>query len=290
MKTPCNLKEEVEMRPQWHGIPSSLGRTYLKLGDYVTAETKLQDALRIFRRVKASDAIILTLLEIAAVKKAAGQNDKASEIYSLAKEQAGTRGDSLLAQAVSDLASGKVRSIAKRTAAGTNDTLARSQRIPTDHQNTVSHMQSAGQPRRPPEQVVAREEIKDPGKAVVLPAPEKTNRTVKASSQESNMRTDSAKVRIASANPAETHSATGPQDKKKEETTPLKIMAAKDRAVARGKPVPIETKVGGEQAISKEYERRTHVGTAKAFGRGKGEARRKARRPGIAGSKRISRS
>ena len=146
----------------WNSL--ELGRTYLKLGDYVTAGTKLQDALRIFRQLKASDEIILTLLEIAAVKKAAGQNDKASEIYSLAKEQAGTRGDSRLAQAISDLASGKVRSIAKRTAAGTNDTLARSQRIPTDHQNIISHMQSTGQPRRPPEQVVAREEIKDPGR------------------------------------------------------------------------------------------------------------------------------
>ena len=251
------------------------------MGDYVTAGTKLQDALRIFRQLNASDETILTLLEIAGVKKAAGQNDKASEVYSLAKERAMVRGDGQLAQAISDLASGKVRSIAKRTAAGTNDTLARSQRMPTDHQNTISHMQSAGQPRRQPDQVVAREEIKDPGKAVVLPTPEKTNRTVKAPSQQSNMRTDSAKVRIASANPAETHSATGPQDKKKEETTPLKIMAAKDRAVARGKPVPIETKVGGEQAISKEYERRTHVGTAKAFGRGKVEARRKA---GVLGS------
>jgi len=249
----------------WNSL--ELGRTYLKLGDYVTAETKLQEALRIFRRAKASDAIILTLLEIAAVKKGAGQNDKAFEIYSLAKEQAGTRGDSQLVQAVSDLASGKVRSTAKRTASGANDTLARGQGIPTDRQNTVSHRQSTGQPRRPPEQVVAREEIKDPGKTPVPPALEKTNRTVKAFSQESNMRTDSSKVRIASENPAETHSATGPQTKRKEETTPLKIMAAKNRAGAGGKPVPIETKVGGEQVISKEEERRrTHAEQEKPSG------------------------
>ena len=43
------------------------------MGDNVTAETKFQDALRIFRQLNASEETILTLLEIAGAKKAAGR-------------------------------------------------------------------------------------------------------------------------------------------------------------------------------------------------------------------------
>ena len=258
----------------WNSL--ELGRTYLKLGDHVTAETKLQDALRIFRRVKASDAIILTLLEIAAVKKRAGQNDRASEIYSLAKEQAETRGDSRLAKAISDLASGKVRSIAKRTASSANDSLARSQRVTTDRENIISHAQNRGQLRRTPEQVVAREEIRDPVKPAAPPALKKSNPIVKASSQESNVRTGSAKVGIASANPAETRTGAGPHTQKTQEATPRKIMAAKHRARSGDKPLPIETKVGGEQVIGQPKERKTIAIQQKPLG--KASARRGAKR------------
>jgi tetratricopeptide (TPR) repeat protein len=242
----------------WNSL--ELGRTYLKIGDHVTAETKLQDALKIFRRIKASDAIILTMLEIAAVKKSAGQNDRASEIYSLAKEQAVSREDSRLAKAINDLASGKVRSAAKRTAAGANETLVRSRRAPTDRENIISHAQNKGRPDRPPEKVVAREEIKNSVKATVPPT-----------------RTESTKAGIAPANSAETRSGAGSQTKKREETNPRKIMVAKHRSWAGDKPLPVETKVGGEQVVGKQKEKEQKARADQQKPSGKASLRREVK-------------
>ena len=144
-----------------------LGRTYLKLGDHVTAGTKFQDALRIFRQLNASDETILTLLEIAGVKKAAGQNDKASEVYVLAKERALVRGDGQLAQAISDLESGKTIPAPNRTAAAIRDTMARSQRIPSD-QKAFSRTKGAGQTTQPPPaSLIARNDDKESGNTSV---------------------------------------------------------------------------------------------------------------------------
>jgi tetratricopeptide (TPR) repeat protein len=226
----------------------ALGRTYLKMGDYVTAGAKFQDALRIFRQLNASDETILTLLEIAGAKKAAGQKDKASEVYVLAKERAMVRGDGQLAQAISDLESGKTIPAPNRTAAAIRDTMARSQRIPSD-QKVSSRTKGEGQTQPPPATLIAR---KDDKESKITPVPSDINKQkhMGNAGHEPEPKPVASKMTVVPASPVENSSLREPR--KKSETRPHRLIPAKNRATAGDKPVHIETAVGGQQIVTKE--------------------------------------
>ncbi len=224
-----------------------LGRTYLKMGDYATAGTKLQDALRIFRQINASEETILTLLEIAAVKKAAGQNDKATEVYALAKEQAHARGNGQLAQGISDLQAGKTIPTPSQTAAAIRDTMARSQRVPSDQKAFSRTKQTAQTP--PAASPIARDEDKKSGNTIVRSDPEKTKQM--AAGRGPELRPGATNMKVLPASPVKTSSEREPQ--KKPESRPQKMILAKNRATSGEKPVSVETLVGGQQqAVTKE--------------------------------------
>ena len=227
----------------------ALGRTYLKMGDYVTAGAKFQDALRIFRQLNASDETILTLLEIAGVKKAAGQKDKASEVYGLAKERAMVRGDGQLAQAISDLESGKTIPAPNRTAAAIRDTMARSQRIPSD-QKVSSRTKGEGQTvQPPPATIIARKDDKE-SKNTSVPSGLNKEKHVGNAGHDPEPKPGTSKMTVVPASPVENSSVREPR--KKSETRPHGLILAKNRATAGDKPVHIETAVGGQQIVTKE--------------------------------------
>lgn len=83
-----------------------IGRVYSKLGDQVKGTSYLDAALKIFRKAKASDEIILTLLELAASKARAGQKDHAAAFYSAATDQAVSSGHQGLSKLIANLAAG----------------------------------------------------------------------------------------------------------------------------------------------------------------------------------------
>ncbi len=230
-----------------------LGRTYLKMGDHVTAGAKFQDALRIFRQLNASDETILTLLEIAGAKKAAGQNDKAHEVYVLAKERATVRGNGQLAQAISDLESGKTIPVPSRTAAAIRDTMVRSQRIPSD-QKAFSRTKGVEQTTQPPPaSLIARKDDKEHGNTSVQSDLNKEKQVGNAG-HKPEPKPGASKMTVVPASPVETSS--GREPVKKSETRPYRQIPAKNRAAAGDKPVHIETMVGGQQIVTKEKQDR----------------------------------
>ena len=223
------------------------------MGDYVTAETKFQDALRIFRQLNAYEETILTLLEIAGVKKAAGRNDKASEVYVLAKERALVRGDGQLAQAISDLASGKTIPVPNRTAAAIRDTMTRSQRIPSDQKVFSRTKVVEKTPQPSPANLIARKDDKEPGNTTVHSDLNK-EKQVGNVGREPEPKPGASKMTVVPASPVETSS--GREPVKKSETRLYRQIPGKNRAAAGDKPVHIETMVGGQQIVTKEKQDR----------------------------------
>jgi tetratricopeptide (TPR) repeat protein len=83
------------------------GRVYVKIGDHAKAWTNLEGALRVFRTLRAGDEIVITLVDMASVKKAAGQPDLATKLLSEAARDATTLGNRQLASALEDMAAGR---------------------------------------------------------------------------------------------------------------------------------------------------------------------------------------
>ncbi len=93
-----------------HGIAWNnleLGRIYRDMGEHLKATAFLEEALKMFERLKASDETVLTIQAMASNQKAAGRKDKADAYYKKAVEQATASGHHLLAAAIGDEAAGK---------------------------------------------------------------------------------------------------------------------------------------------------------------------------------------
>jgi len=91
-------------------------KIHSRLGDKTRATAYFQEALQSFIKLKASDEIIVTLVELAANQKAAGQRDKAAAYFARAVEEAGLAGNSSLVKDIEALAAGKKPSPEKRQA------------------------------------------------------------------------------------------------------------------------------------------------------------------------------
>ncbi len=119
------------------------GRAYLKIGDGVKASAHLEAAFRIFQRLKSGDELILTLVDMAMVRKAAGHNDQASRLLSDAMREATTLKNPEVAAVLADMVAGRTPATAKRTApvAGPSKTEARTSAAPSDSQTVLAQLE-----------------------------------------------------------------------------------------------------------------------------------------------------
>ncbi len=89
----------------WNSL--EIGRVHAKLGDHLKAAGYLEEALKYFSAHKATDEVILALVELAANRKAVGQKEKGSQYLALAIEESSAKGYSNLAAALQDVALGR---------------------------------------------------------------------------------------------------------------------------------------------------------------------------------------
>lgn len=89
----------------WNSL--EIGRVHAKLGDHLKAAGYLDEALKYFSAHKATDEVILALVELAANRKAVGQKEKGSQYLAQAIEESSAKGYSNLAAALQDLALGR---------------------------------------------------------------------------------------------------------------------------------------------------------------------------------------
>ena len=237
----------------WSSLEAA--RAYLKIGDQLAAAPKLQDALRIFRQIKATDETILTLLEMAAEKKAVGQMDKASEIYSLAKEQASSQGYSRLAQSIGDIALGKVPAEPKQVASAPTEMMMQRQKITTNNQNITLREPKVNTSPQPSAQTVTRTEVNQPGKTAAGNATERSEKSEKVG-RGPQVEMDAGRERLGPAARAESVSKTEPPTKQtgriEAARSQLKMSLGKHPVRPGDKPLAIETKVGGEPIVPAE--------------------------------------
>lgn len=84
-----------------------IGRSYAAMQEYLKAAPYLEEALRVFKALKAGDETVLTLVELAAVSKAIGHNDRSARLYGSAREQASALGHQALSRVIGDIAAGR---------------------------------------------------------------------------------------------------------------------------------------------------------------------------------------
>ncbi len=82
------------------------GRIYIRRGDYLKAEESIDNSLKIFSALKTSDEKILTLIELARLKKFEMSTDKAKGLFAQALDLASALGRPTLTQGIQDLADG----------------------------------------------------------------------------------------------------------------------------------------------------------------------------------------
>jgi len=82
------------------------GRIYIRRGDYLKAEEAIENSLKIFSALKTSDERILTLVELARLKKLEMSMDKANGLFVQALDLASALGRPTLTQGIQDLADG----------------------------------------------------------------------------------------------------------------------------------------------------------------------------------------
>jgi tetratricopeptide (TPR) repeat protein len=138
-----------------HGVGWSLleiGRVHAKAGDNVRALVSLDEALKVFSRMKAGEETILVLLEIASNSKRLSQMDKAKAAYAKAVDEANSKGLSDLAKLIGDVAAGKTLAEPTKTAAPekkTADARQPSENLARADREKISQTQA--QPKHGPE-------------------------------------------------------------------------------------------------------------------------------------------
>ncbi len=114
------------------------GSLYSKLGDYPRAEGLMEEALKLFRRLKATDETILALVELGSNERIAGNKEEAAVLYSKAREEATSKGRYKLAKAVSDLAEGrKPQRVVQAAAPPREQRLAQPKTVSVGQQNAA---------------------------------------------------------------------------------------------------------------------------------------------------------
>jgi len=93
-----------------------IARVYMKLGDYIRAESYLSSALKLFDSGKADDQVVLALVELANTNRHLGNKEKAASFFTKAREKASSLGHAHLVKAISDLEAGKPTVSPKKTA------------------------------------------------------------------------------------------------------------------------------------------------------------------------------
>ena len=99
----------------WSSLETA--KVHSRLSDQTRAALYFQEALQNFTKLKASEEIIVTLVELAVNQRTAGQKDKAAASYARAADEAGAAGNLSLVKDIEDLAAGKKPSVEKRQAA-----------------------------------------------------------------------------------------------------------------------------------------------------------------------------
>jgi tetratricopeptide (TPR) repeat protein len=89
----------------WNSL--EIGRVHSRLADHLRAAGYLEEALRYFSGTKATEEMILVLVELANNRKATGQKEKALQFFARAAEESNSGGYRALAGALQDLALGK---------------------------------------------------------------------------------------------------------------------------------------------------------------------------------------
>lgn len=84
-----------------------IGRSYAAMNEYLKAAPYLEEALRLFERLKSSDELVLTLVESAQVTKAVGRTDRSAELYRSAIEKTSASGHYALSRIIGDMAAGR---------------------------------------------------------------------------------------------------------------------------------------------------------------------------------------
>lgn len=92
------------------------GRAYLKIGDRVKASANIEAAFRIFQRLRASDEVVLALVDMASIKKASGQKEQASRLLSEALHEATSSNKQEIASVLRDLIAGRTPATKERVA------------------------------------------------------------------------------------------------------------------------------------------------------------------------------
>ena len=93
------------------------GRAYQKIGDRIKASSHVETAFRIFHRLESRDEMILALVDMAAIRKAAGQKEQASKLLSQALSEATTANNREVASVLRCMIADRMPCSEKRTTA-----------------------------------------------------------------------------------------------------------------------------------------------------------------------------
>ncbi len=141
------------------------GRLYSKMGDYPTAAGFMEGALKLFKRLRATDETILSFLELGSNQRIAGNKEGAAALYSKAMEEAASKGLYKLAKAVSDLAEGREPQRVVQAAASSKDEKPVLQKMVAGVEQKVSPSNQAKVPQTSQQPTLARKEKAFPEKA-----------------------------------------------------------------------------------------------------------------------------
>lgn len=96
-----------------------IGRAYVAMHEYLKATPYMEEALKLFAKLKAGDETILTLVELAGINKATGRTDRSSQLYKQAGAKATAMGHHALSRVMDDMAAGRpVQTTASRKEEG----------------------------------------------------------------------------------------------------------------------------------------------------------------------------
>ncbi|MBI4964789.1 MAG: tetratricopeptide repeat protein [Desulfomonile tiedjei] len=138
-------RKKNELGVAWSSF--EIGRVYSRLGDHLKAASYLDVALKIFRKAKAQDEVILALLELAGSKAKAGHKDQAAALYSAAANLAVSVGHHGLSKPIANLAAGKPYEQPKPAVALTKQTKADQRTASVGDQTGRATAPVTGQPR-----------------------------------------------------------------------------------------------------------------------------------------------
>ncbi len=257
------------------------GRAYRRIGDGVKASADLEAALKIFQRLKSGDEMILTLVDMAAVKKAVGRSEQATRLLSEAMREATAMKNTEVAAVLGDMAAG--RQPAKRTAsaAGHPKTGGRTSPPSPDSQMAVAQLKlvkrgesaagTASQSKSTQGSAVAKE--KTPARVAATTASKRTVAPPPRASQGSLIwgRQGKPEQTAAAAPPSPVKRVTEQKPLPRQAKLPQQVKPVKHsqkampvpRSLTSTRPVTVETSVGGAPVAVIPTPKVPHHGTVR---------------------------